>query len=457
LFLPVAFSPPFCALRGRDGTPDSGREDRHVRKHMKRLITPLVVAAYLATPDIVRAAAWSYTPSDIPPFAPLGLTDVGQVTGSYAGQPAIWQDGQMTLLPLLPGTVYGWVRSGNSLGHLVGACRSLETNGTYASHACVWTNGVVRALAEVPGTAESSAWSINDAGIIAGNVYSGTNGSFREAVVWNGTSVAKLLPPVAGSQSWARAINNSGQIAVAWTWPGAYYDSWFDYWAGNHAARWTPDVPNGTNGTMTTLTTLHKYGGARDINDAGIVCGDSYFESSSMTPAKWDGSTEIIIDCPYEGWWPYGRATGINNAGDVVGVAGDPDQYETAWIWSGFYGTRDLNLILNSTSVHGYPGNLTEALAINDAGQILVKTYGSYYVLLTPSEPPALSIQGTTTNTVVVSWPSISTGLFLQQNTNALSSNTWSYVTTGIEDDGTNKTLIVNPTDGRRFYRLFQP
>lgn len=67
---------------------------------------------------------------------------------------------------------------------------------------------------------------------------------------------------------------------------------------------------------------------------------------------------------------------------------------------------------------------------------------------------PLLSILRTTTNTVVVSWPSPSTGWDLQQNTNSVSSVNWSNVTSGIQDDGTTKTLIANPPTGNRFYRL---
>jgi hypothetical protein len=68
--------------------------------------------------------------------------------------------------------------------------------------------------------------------------------------------------------------------------------------------------------------------------------------------------------------------------------------------------------------------------------------------------PPSLTIQRTTTNTIVVSWPSTATGFGLQQNTNGLSSVNWSNVAVGIQIVGTNKTLIVNPTSGTRFYRL---
>ena len=63
----------------------------------------------------------------------------------------------------------------------------------------------------------------------------------------------------------------------------------------------------------------------------------------------------------------------------------------------------------------------------------------------------------TTMNTVAVSWPSPSTGWTLQQNTNSVSSGNWSNVTAIIQDDGTTKTLIVNPPTGNRFYRLNKP
>jgi uncharacterized protein YcnI len=67
-----------------------------------------------------------------------------------------------------------------------------------------------------------------------------------------------------------------------------------------------------------------------------------------------------------------------------------------------------------------------------------------------------LSIFRTAPNTVAVSWPSPSTGWTLQQNTNSVSSANWSNVTSGIQDDGTTKTFIVNPPTGNRFYRLKQ-
>jgi hypothetical protein len=42
-------------------------------------------------------------------------------------------------------------------------------------------------------------------------------------------------------------------------------------------------------------------------------------------------------------------------------------------------------------------------------------------------------------------------------HTNSVSSVNWSNATATIQDDGTTKTLIVNPPTGNRFYRLHKP
>jgi hypothetical protein len=42
----------------------------------------------------------------------------------------------------------------------------------------------------------------------------------------------------------------------------------------------------------------------------------------------------------------------------------------------------------------------------------------------------------------------------LQQNTSGVSSANWSTILTTPNDDGTTKTLIVNPPTGNQFYRL---
>lgn len=70
---------------------------------------------------------------------------------------------------------------------------------------------------------------------------------------------------------------------------------------------------------------------------------------------------------------------------------------------------------------------------------------------------PMLSIARTPTNSVAVSWPFPSTGFVLQVNTNGINTANWSNVLTVPLDDGTSRTVIVNPPVGNRFYRLVRP
>ena len=79
---------------------------------------------------------------------------------------------------------------------------------------------------------------------------------------------------------------------------------------------------------------------------------------------------------------------------------------------------------------------------------------GAAYVFMIQ---PSLTIGLTTTNTVAVSWLSPWAEFTLQQNTNGIATVNWSNVTDTIQDDGTNRSLTINPATGNRFYRLFKP
>jgi hypothetical protein len=107
--------------------------------------------------------------------------------------------------------------------------------------------------------------------------------------------------------------------------------------------------------------------------------------------------------------------------------------------------------------------SVTGTIGQPDAGTMSGGNYtlqgGFWGVIAAVQTPgaPLLSIFHTATNTVAVTWPSPSAGWALQQNTNGVSSVNWSNVTNGILNDGTTKTLIVNPPSGNRFYRLKNP
>jgi hypothetical protein len=106
--------------------------------------------------------------------------------------------------------------------------------------------------------------------------------------------------------------------------------------------------------------------------------------------------------------------------------------------------------------------SVTGTIGQPDAGALMTggnyTLQGGFWAIQAVQTPgaPLLSIARTTTNTVLVSWPSPSTGWTLQQNTNSISSLNWSNAPGPVQDDGSTKTLIVNPPTGNRFYRLFR-
>lgn len=69
---------------------------------------------------------------------------------------------------------------------------------------------------------------------------------------------------------------------------------------------------------------------------------------------------------------------------------------------------------------------------------------------------PKLSVFSIDADTVVISWPSPSTGWELQQNTD-LNTTDWMTPAESISNDGTKKFITVTPATGNRFYRLVQP
>ena len=81
--------------------------------------------------------------------------------------------------------------------------------------------------------------------------------------------------------------------------------------------------------------------------------------------------------------------------------------------------------------------------------------WGIISVVQTPGSPP-LAILNTRTNAVVLSWPSVSAGFILQQNSDLTTTN-WTRVDLPIGDDGTTQSVIVAPAAGRRFFRLKYP
>jgi len=69
------------------------------------------------------------------------------------------------------------------------------------------------------------------------------------------------------------------------------------------------------------------------------------------------------------------------------------------------------------------------------------------------SNAPQLTITRTTPNTVRISWPSASAGFVLQQNGD-LRTTSWVNTSQPPADDGTTKSVLINPPTGNLYFRL---
>jgi len=119
---------------------------------------------------------------------------------------------------------------------------------------------------------------------------------------------------------------------------------------------------------------------------------------------------------------------------------------------------------LNSgkSSVDWFGAGLTSAMPLvadNGHGPVLYAfSYQLGYVALAPNDRfqphvPSLTISLTATNAVFISWPSPSTGYVLEQNSD-LGTTNWVGVAQAPADNGTNKSVVINPSVGKLFYRL---
>jgi probable HAF family extracellular repeat protein len=326
-----------------------------------------------------------------------GINASGQVSGYFTdtevGVPVVWTGTTPTILAGLS-SFGGTPIATNASGQVAGASPTADGG---PIHAVVWNGTTPTDLGTLGGT-NSTANGINDSGQVVG--YSDlTDGEYSvvHAVKWNGTTPTDLgtLPGFGpGADSTAYGINNSGQVVG--------YSSNADGY--NHATVWngttptdlgTPYVPLGINPSIAT-----SYG--MSINASGQVAGSSGEPGLNETHAiLWTGATGQGLGTL---GGPSSEASGINDQGEVVGMADTSNQNGNGdYIANPFLYTNgtiyDLDSLLmagsdvtslwfgnGSSSNNGPSGN-----AINDSGQIAATADiggQTEAVLLTPVTVP---------------------------------------------------------------------
>ena len=271
-----------------------------------------------------------------------GLNESGQAVGA-SGHPHgadthafFWQkQGGIRDLGTLSGGDYSSAFAINDSGVVVGT-----SNTSTSMHAFSWTTSQgLQDLGTLPGTNASSAFAINNQGQIVGS-------SGDHAALWSGGSIQDL-GILGGATSEAHGINNLGAIVGV-----------SDTSSGPHAFLWQ-------KGAMQDLGLLSGDTSSRadHINDNGTVVGAS--EGSGGVRAFVWTSTAGMQPLASDG--AYSEAFDINNEGQVVGEVAS-SLGTRAFLWTSQAGLVDLN-----TKVSNLPGDvvLIGAFSINEKGQIV--------------------------------------------------------------------------------------
>jgi len=232
-------------------------------------------------------------------------------------------------------------------------------------------------LGTLPGyTYSSYATGINDSGQVVGNVVaSPTNGGGQQGFLWqSGSGLVGF-----GPNSYASAINDSGTV-VGWSypfgspqaaeWPGGIYTggarSSFALAINNlgQVAGYTSNIEDDAFFNTPGLGNFAGPGRATGINDSGQVVGYAVLTHNGIQQAfVYNGSL------PVHGFGTLGgnesTATAINNLRQVVGWS-----RISSGVYHAFLHNGGGSLVL-SDDLGTLGGDLSQALAINNLGQVV--------------------------------------------------------------------------------------
>ena len=325
----------------------------------------LTFVAFFSAATVRNAAAQpKYTVTDLgtlggsSSFA-YGINNSGHVTGfsyptSVSNVHAFYYDGQMHDLGTLgsSGTPYGSFSAGsgiNDYNQIVGT--TLDATGN--AQAFLWDaqHGM-----ESLSLTDTNGVAINNRGQIVGETAETTGAQVGQAFIWDATTGAQSLPLlpgcILGPAANVTAVNDSSTVV-----------GFCQLSNTNSVQAFVWDNINGIQplapGSFGSL--------AWSINNKGQISGSIGFSSGVGRAAEWAGPSSVqllplITD--HQGNIVNTVAYSINDQGDAVGLATDPNQYATLWIGSAGYLLDDL--IPTSSGWH-----LIQANGINKARQIV--------------------------------------------------------------------------------------
>ncbi|MBW4722152.1 hypothetical protein [Saccharothrix obliqua] len=250
------------------------------------------------------------------PFSVRDINDSGVVPVGYrhnsdgggyeTTRGGTWRNGRFADLPFPKATKVAH-RVVNTKGTTAGSLTPLDGTGNFAFR-CSATTCTRLPAAGPAGTHDASA--LNESDVLAGTWWSVEPRSSR-AVVWNGTAVTVLPGVNAGVADNPRAINERGDVVGRHEVDGVRKPA---LWRGGRL------VDLGATGT----------GEAVAVNDRGDVAG-WHTTADGVRPFFWHAGTLTDLRTPND--LP-SKASGLNNAGVVIGTAEQFGPPSRAYRWT---------------------------------------------------------------------------------------------------------------------------
>jgi hypothetical protein len=330
----------------------------------------------------------------------------------------------------------------------------------------LWTN---RYNGPVNGTDVANAMAVDG----SGNVFvtgSSTGSTYDDYATIKYSSAGVALwtkryngPGSSSDEANAIAVDSGGNVFV--TGDSIDSDSSHEYatikYSGAGAALWTNRYSGPGNRDIAQAIVV-------DGSDNVIVTGNSVGSGSSYdyTTIKYSGAGVALWTNRYNGpgnGYDQTSAIAVDRSGNVfvtgysIGIGVTNDYATIAYsrtgvpLWTNRYNGPD----------NDYDQAL--AMAVDSGGNVFVtgQSYGGgssydYATIKYSAVPPSLSVALTPMNTVVVSWPSASTGFTLQSTTNLVSPAVWNNnLPSPVVINGQN--TVTNPISGtQQFFRLSQ-
>lgn len=292
-------------------------------------------------------------------------TVVGQMSTTL--EPFYFSNGQLTAFTV-PG-IQGYLGATgiNSAGVIVGS--GYVNPNTYSQPfvSFIDNNGSFQIVSNVGGTTAASG--INNSGVVVGGYALNYGNFYWDPFTYSESNFTSLGAFGPAWVTYANAINDSGTIVGYYSNPNTNQgDNAFSY----------------SNGIYTALGTLPggSIASASAINNAGVIVGTSTIGNGNDNAFRYSNGS--MTDLGTLAGFSNSFANGISNTGAVVGYASNGGSSTN----HAFIYTAGAMFDLNAQLSAPIATTLTNAVAINDNGQIVAEGSNGDAYLLSPLTAP---------------------------------------------------------------------